>query len=379
MKPRLILLAIVLCCGVIGIKDEIAQVRMSHGVKLDRQLGDPDEPCLAAGMRSTRSFSDTAKRWSGSWIAGAVAPYYRPLTSYVFWAEYIAFGEHGFAGFKAVMLALHLCVLALAVLFLNDLLGAYTSAAACALWGVGATGWLGLMTPWYALQHWKDTPEMLVALPYLGCLWCVLRYSRTEHKAWAAGAIAVMVMALLFKEMAYSLPLTTIAVLWREKMAEKHMSLIVATLVLAAVFFGLRTFFLSGLGMTYGDVGINQLYAYRWIRALAGDYGLMAVKSGGIGILAIIGIATIIGYRMKTNRDWLFALLMVTLLFLPLTAWQVTAHATYLVSIFTAVWLVYLLQDIAMQSLPNLARATTQRPALIDARSDILREDVDSI
>jgi len=339
MKLKLLLMTVVILCGIWGIREEIVQVQHSYGVALDRRLGDIDEPYLVPGMQAPKTLSDTMRWWSGPWVYGTA--YYRPLTSYGLWAQYQIFGDHGFAQFKAVLLAMHLVVLALVFLFLSDLLNVRIAALASVLWGLGATGWLGLMTPWHALQHWKDQPEMMVAIPYLAALWCVLRFSRTENKSWAGAGVLLFIIAVLFKEMAYSLPLVVIALLWREGTAEKQMNLIVTFLLVAAVLFGLRTYFLQGLGEVYGEVGINETYFLRWVRAVCGDYGLAWVRSGWQGCMAVAGTLAVVGLGMKGNRDWCLALLLLALTFLPLTGSVATAHATYLVSIFAALWLAY--------------------------------------
>src|SRR5262249_45043011 len=52
---------------------------------------DLDVMLLRGGLFKARHFRDTLSWWTGTWV-GQV-PFYRPLTSYLFWAEWKAFGD----------------------------------------------------------------------------------------------------------------------------------------------------------------------------------------------------------------------------------------------------------------------------------------------
>ncbi|MCX6376720.1 MAG: hypothetical protein NTU88_11930, partial [Armatimonadetes bacterium] len=86
---------------------------------------DVDWTCLNLGLHRIHGFGDTGRWWTGMWC-GEV-PFWRPLTSYVFWAMRLLWPPECMLPRELVLLAAHL---------------AFVAAAGVLLWKLTRRRWL---------------------------------------------------------------------------------------------------------------------------------------------------------------------------------------------------------------------------------------------
>jgi hypothetical protein len=153
--------------------------------------------------------------WAGAWIQHS-SPYYRPLSSMLFWAEVRAFGRD-FLGHAVMSWALHgaICVL-LYLLALRWFPGPPGRRAAFALLAVvlfnlrrgpQGPGWIPAPVAYGVVAWWPGQTDQACLLFALLCLldldtWLV---EGGRRRLWRG--LAWWVVALLFKEMAVCVPL----------------------------------------------------------------------------------------------------------------------------------------------------------------------------
>lgn len=153
--------------------------------------------------------------WTGPWIQ-QTSPYYRPLSSIIFWLEYLAFGW-SFRGHAIISWLTHGAVCALLywtglALFTGGVRQRVVfSCVASALFNVrlgpSGPGWMLAPVTYGVVAWWPGQTDqfcLLLSLPALILFDGWLRGTR-PNGLWL-GAI-LWIIALLFKEMAVSLPL----------------------------------------------------------------------------------------------------------------------------------------------------------------------------
>lgn len=174
--------------------------------------GNVDWGYLNRGLDRVHSFRDTARWWTGTWC-GEV-PFWRPLTSYVFWAMRLLWPPEYMLPRQIVSVALHLCFTAMAGVF---------------LWKLTRRRWLTLVAVWLfaglrfppvspffghiasvgdVLADPKNFPDPLVGVCILASLLCIM------SGRWIAGVIAAAV-SVGVKEIGFTTwPLAVIALAW---------------------------------------------------------------------------------------------------------------------------------------------------------------------
>lgn len=261
----------------------------------------PDALLIVQGARSA-SWRDTLGWWTGPWIEPGM-PYYRPLTSMLFWAEYKLFGTdfqkycliswliHGANGALLFLLALALfrrppdratVVLGLlAVLLFNTRRSV----------NMPSEGWLPLPVAWGEMPYWPAQTDLCSLLFSLLSLLALERWSREPERRQLAGALVLFVVALLFKEMAVATALLAPLLVWywRRKIPWGVLGLFVG---LALAFLLVRWWFVPGAwGPTPQLVlsfGLKLLFYLNYDLFFAYSTGLIWPLPAALGILGML-------------------------------------------------------------------------------------------
>jgi len=154
--------------------------------------------------------------WTGRWIQEDSPPYYRPLASFLFWAEYRLFGMD-FQGHVVVSWLLHAAVCACVWLLAFRLypgshrLRVLTALLAVVLVNVrlGPVGpyWQAAPVAYAVVAWWPAQTDQMSLLLSLLSLLALDRWLRGEDGRGLLKAAGLWLGALLFKEMAVILPL----------------------------------------------------------------------------------------------------------------------------------------------------------------------------
>lgn len=174
--------------------------------------GNIDWGHLNSGLDRIHSFRDTARWWTGTWC-GEV-PFWRPLTSYVFWGERLLWPREYMLPREVILVALHLWFVALGGLL---------------IWRLTRRKWLvvlslylfaGLRIPqcWLffgipvavteTLSDPKNVVELLVGIPMLASLIFLV------SGRWVA-ALAMAALSVCFKETGFmTWPIALLALAW---------------------------------------------------------------------------------------------------------------------------------------------------------------------
>jgi hypothetical protein len=178
---------------------------------------DADAAILHAGLLQAPHFSDTLRWWTGLWVGGAAAPFYRPLASLLFWCEWRAFGDREWLYLVPGLLA-HVASTLLFAAFVSRLATRFGVRARAVAALAGAWIFTGLLSPIFMRQavvaavvwRWKNQPDSFAAcFAFLSLLF----YLRAQEGRRGAlpGAIAAYLAACCFKEIAVPLPLVCLA------------------------------------------------------------------------------------------------------------------------------------------------------------------------
>lgn len=169
------------------------------------------------------TWRDALGWWSGPWIERTM-PYYRPLTSFLFWAEYHLWGRD-FQKYCLVSWLAHAVNSALLFLLALSLFRVRRAPVA-----VGAAvlvvflfntrrnlylpvaGWTPHPIAWGEMPYWAAQTDIFSLLFSLLSLLVLDRYALEPTRRRLAGAVALYLVALLFKEMALATAL--LAPLW---------------------------------------------------------------------------------------------------------------------------------------------------------------------
>jgi hypothetical protein len=300
MKLKLVLaLAVLLSVLYGGAPINLGYVLNPPTERVDLGGGIDDPSQIAVGLANAKTFSDTLHWWYGPWVQGHICKFYRPLTSLVWWLEYKAFGPMGLRGFQTVHALTHIAVIFVLFGFLAYLTrDELTAAVASVFFAAGFTGNFALPSPAFAVRSWHDGPEMFVALAYIASCWAFVAYLRTDGRKWLALSLFSFLCAICFKEMAYSLPVMLLSLLWREKRLNEWRR-VLPFFAMAAVMFAFRYWALQGMGFRMGS---NGAWLTRWLSDVA---GLRPYITGNIAILSILFIA--IGAYAAYRRRWVAA------------------------------------------------------------------------
>jgi 4-amino-4-deoxy-L-arabinose transferase-like glycosyltransferase len=234
---------------------------------------DPDTYLIHGGLLKAPHLADTLRWWTGTWV-GQV-PFYRPLTSYVFWIEWKLFGDAEVAYLLPAVLAHALaaalfCQLALR---LAERWQLGVPAVAGIVAGLAFVG-VGLPYRWgvtsLVVGQWKNQPDALAAAC---CFAALLAYLRAQEgrRGRLGLAIAAYLAGCGFKEIAVFLPLVVFALeLPFEKRSAREQWLRAGAFAMAGVvFLGVRWLAVGGLGFTYGT---NHAWLTRTLLEVLGPF-----------------------------------------------------------------------------------------------------------
>ena len=319
----LIALLIIWLCALWGLRPAWDYVRAQPTGDI---IGaDPvDSGLITEGLEKTTNWNHTLRWWNGPWVAwideegvgqnkGHGVKFYRPLSSLVWWLEFQAFGRQGLAAFTLVHALSHLLVLGVALLFFRELLGLRVAFCALCVFALHLTGTLFyLPSARAALVEWKDGPDLWCATFYLLSLWCFTRFVRSSNVRWQVAAWVFFVLALLVKEMAYTLPFLLVLILWFENRLDRWKSLL-PFWIFAAVAFVFRYWALEGFGFRFGS---NGSWPQRWFMDCVGGMPGANLSRGdglplALGCVAVALVIRLVPQRLgfQNSRPWLLWLI----------------------------------------------------------------------
>jgi len=278
---------------------------------------DVDWAYLNRGLNQVHSFADTARWWTGAWCG--VVPFWRPLTSYVFWGMKLIWPPEYLLPRQIISVFLHLCFIALAGLFLQRMTrrrwlvlltlwlfaGVRPFPLDCFSSGIAAVGDL--------LSDPKNVPDSLTGM----CM--LLSLMLLAEGRWLGGLIAAAV-SVGFKEMGFTtwpLALLTLAWVYRDRITAerwKYMTssvkrnrLPIAMWLLVLGLLVLIHFLTVGIGYRIG----TNVYWYRRAGAyFAGPVGAnMFLGNAAAPITAILLVVVIVGFRRLSPIPKFFGVL----------------------------------------------------------------------
>lgn len=249
---------------------------------------------IMTGIEPTETFAGTLRWWTGPWCMEFI-PYYRPMTSTLWWFQYQLFGMEGLRSFTVVHLISHLLLLLLATRFFMLLLGTRLGALAVGLYAVHAAALLSLPTARAAFPVWKDSCDIWCAMAYVGSLTAYLHYLRSERPRFLMGAYGFFVLAISFKEMAYTLPFLAVLLAWYEGKLKSQARELAGFFGIAAAAWAFRWWALEGWGFR---TGTNGAWLQRGLLVIGGPLGILAVRNDWFPV-AILLLITAAGFAMK--------------------------------------------------------------------------------
>jgi len=259
---------------------------------------DVDWQYLNCGLNRIKSFADTASWWTGTWCG--VVPFWRPLTSYVFWGMKLIWPPEHLLPRQIVSVFLHLCFVALAGLF---------------LWRITRRPWLVLLTIWLfagvrpfpldcfstgatavgdLLSDPKNIPDSLSLTLLAGGRW--------------PSSLAAAAASVGFKEVGFTTwPLALLLLAWinMDRIAAGRSKYVIggvrrnwlpiAIWLLAFSLLGLIHFLTVGIGYR---IGTNEFWYRRFIAYLGGPVGANLFSINVAAPMAAVLLVTVIaGFR----------------------------------------------------------------------------------
>lgn len=205
--------------------------------------------------------------FTGPWIQ-ETSPYYRPLSSIAFWLQYLAFGWN-FQGHVVISWLAHGVICGLVFMLGARLLGGgggvWLAAIAVALFnlrlGPTGPGWMAAPVAYGVVAWWPGQTDQFSLLFSLLALLILDGWLEGTRRGGLWQAVALWLVALLFKEMAVSLPLVAGAlVIYRKGFAAAHLrpregdgaaagllwKTVLPGLAIVAAFLALRSVFVPG-------------------------------------------------------------------------------------------------------------------------------------
>ena len=254
---------------------------------------DLDTQLIHAGLLRAPHLSDTVRWWTGPWVMGNFAPFYRPLTSELFWLEWKAFGDREYLYVLPTLLA-HIAATALFSILVYRLATLYRLPLPVP--AAFFAGWCFAGMPGPILNRdgvasvvalvWKNQPDSMAALCcFVALLFYLLAQAGKESSL--IGAVIAYLAACAFKEIAIPLPMVFAALeCWPPKGVSRAQTKVrLGAIAMAAGFFlVIRYCAISGPGYTYGT---NHEWLRRTLQEMLGPfYGL----AGGEWLSASLAI-----------------------------------------------------------------------------------------
>ena len=287
--------------------------------------------------------------------------------------------------------------------FLCELLGEWPGTLSAGVWAAGMLRIFEMPTPLGALREWKDIVESWHAVPYVVCLWCFLRFLRGENARHKWLALLWFWIALLVKEMAYTVPLMVLMLAWHEGKLRTKWRDAAPFFALAAAMVTFRFWALQGVGFRMGS---NTQWPMRFLTDMGGGPFVRLLHSDFLTLIAVCGALALwqtlerrwwhaaallaatcvqiavsahdadmtfgeVASRLLVSDEWpgvlylaallflwwrclrrknkhqIFGVLWAIIVYLPLLSGPNTSHIFYFVGIGWAIWFAYGLLDIA--------------------------------
>lgn len=284
---------------------------------------DCDLALIKDGASRVVTWRDTWRWWHGPWI-GQV-PFWRPLTSYMFWLQIRCFGTDSFHGYAAVSALLVLLSAGVIYDFARQLTGSWKAALLAVYWYAGyRPGRIGSIFPSargpavVVATYWKDQPDIVVVICLLVSLTMAMR-----RRLWAS--LAFVSLAVCFKESGW-------------------LGFVLVPLLMVCV---------SGV---------------RWLRGLSPE--LIATSAFVIGALLALrylsGPDVFGGFRMGTNRWWYIRYVHATAGYWPCLAWNCLPAAIGSLGLAVSIWMPCSLLTRMVVLLAGLAMAAGTQAARLD-------------
>jgi len=266
---------------------------------------DCDRVLIYQGLQECPRLRDTLKWWTGTWV-GKV-PFWRPLTSLLFWLEWKAFGWEFQDAWMLVHGLSHVLACAALFLFAEALTGSATVGfLSVLLFSVPSPpspiGALWQPRAAFVLTSWKNLPDSALAVAALFALTASLRASVLRASAFAVAVVCLKETGFLV------VPAVVALDFWRRKKVGSLLAwvpLAAAAAVLAAI--KLRT---VGVGFVLGS---NAQLPWRALINLCGKPLAVFVSPDAPMVLlavAIVGILVLRGWaRWATAAACLFVAL----------------------------------------------------------------------
>jgi len=150
------------------------------------------------------------RNFHSSWLDGTTTRFYRPLISVFMVTDYLGWGTNGL-GFHITNVLFLVASTAILFLIVSEL-QAKTDEDYSILWPVGAAALFGLYPLHAEAVAWiTGRVDDIVTTFYLLSLWCYIRWRRAGRVLFLGGALSGMILGLLSKEMAITLPAAFVA------------------------------------------------------------------------------------------------------------------------------------------------------------------------
>lgn len=284
--------------------------RIAESIKENK---DPDlKDFLLPGLQKIHSFSSTLIWWHGNWV-GQV-PFWRPLTSYLFWFEYSLFPKNRYDLWFDMSAISHLVFCAVLGIFVAKLTGRrsvslLTLLVFSGLNDLSPTGSFNYSLDLFGTEahppstiafiDWKDQPEIWSSIFLIGSLTFIL------YKKWTLSLVGAAI-AIGFKENGWlTFPLAAILLWGTDSFSRVPKSFYLSAIGVAVALLLVRLS--SGREVFHGyHFGENNAWAHRYILAAFRPYP--ASFYGRYIAEPILGTGAYLAwrfYKLKPLYGWL--------------------------------------------------------------------------
>ncbi len=290
------------------------------------------------------------KNFHSSWLDGTTTKFYRPLISVFMVTDYMTWGLNGL-GFHITNLLFHLTS-TITLFFVSLRLGkTFAGTTSSEIKGSAVTFafFASLIFGLYPLHpeavSWiTGRVDTIVTTFIVVSLWCYMQWRDGKSVLWCAGSIVSLILGLLSKEMAITLPATMAAyevLLWWEKGgtgktlipgAINAIKAIVPFAVVIALYFVVRLIALGTFVGGYDDslffISNMKDFVYGWLHAVKmllipankdffeAKNPLLIFWQVSLGFIAVSSLANMAFFR-RTIPVYLFSLLWLAFALIP--------------------------------------------------------------
>jgi len=240
--------------------------------KIGQKIYDVDTHLIHRGLLKAPNFADTSHWWYGTWV-GQV-PFYRPLTSMVFWMEWKLWGDRE-ARYNIVGPLLHIaavgCLATFALQLYRRFAIPYPLLATLLCGSIFIDGGDILLTQdlitYETYREWKNQPDCLVLIWFSLCLLFYVRDQESHRRTFLP--LLMLILLLLTKEAGVFLPLLLpLLELRNGRIDRESWGRMTPLLITLPVYLILRALFLGdAIGYRYGS---NDAWTFRLLQNVFG-------------------------------------------------------------------------------------------------------------